>query len=606
MKSSLLTFSILRDAMKKTVDADLICRIIKEAGYDEADMMEFEFRAYGREALLRGLRKYDVRLGSLIISPSFYSAPGQVEDYIKGNLELAKEAGAKVIMVVPGNGDDKAVCEKMTHQEMLDLAVQHFTKACELAKPYGMKIGFENTPQEHKPLASAKDVRYVLDRVPDLGLIFDTGNFRVADVHADEMAIYEQLKDRIIRFHLKDVRVGDFPQGERCVSGDYIIPVPTGSGVIPICGLIRRSQEDGFDGVYAMEYAAPSDTAGAAHIEAAKSFRLMTERMEQGAWRLCPQVEFPGLDKPVSRLFFGTAMMPVFIGANVQILFDLAVANGINAFDTARGYGPAEERLGAWIAARGNREEIVILSKCGNAAPDGSVHVDRGVIEQELEASLKALQTDYIDIYLLHRDDPKTPVSEFIETLNEAKRAGKIRVFGASNWTHERLQEANDYAAAHGLEGFTCSSPNYGLARQICDPWGGGCVTISGPENEEARNWYTQNQMPVIAYSSLGRGFFSGKFKSFDYEKARTILDGPGQKGYLSEDNMRRLEAAEQIAVQTGLTVSQVAMQYILNSPMRVFAAVSTSGLARILENVDAAVQPMDPEDWKELDTIRL
>ena len=228
------------------------------------------------------------------------------------------------------------------------------------------------------------------------------------------------------------------------------------------------------------------------------------------------------------------------------------------------------------------------------------------MIEQELEVSLKALQTDYIDIYLLHRDDPKTPVSEFIETLNEAKRAGKIRVFGASNWTHERLQEANDYAAAHGLEGFTCSSPNYGLARQICDPWGGGCVTISGPENEEARNWYTQNQMPVIAYSSLGRGFFSGKFKSFDYEKARTILDGPGQKGYLSEDNMRRLEAAEQIAVQTGLTVSQVAMQYILNSPMRVFAAVSTSGLARILENVDAAVQPMDPEDWKELDTIRL
>ena len=602
MNTSLLTFSILRDAMKKTVDADLICRIIKEAGYDEADMMEFEFRAYGKEALLKALQKYEVRLGCLTIAAPFYSDPEGVEAYYTRNLELAKEAGARLIMVIPGGGDDKPFCGKMTRQEMLDLAVRHFQKACAMAKPYGIQIGFENTPQDFKPLASAEDVRYVLDRVPDLGLIFDTGNFRVADVHADEMAIYEQLKDRIIRFHLKDVRVGDFPQGERCVSGDYIIPVPTGSGVIPICALIRRSQEDGFEGVYAMEYAAPFDTAGAAHIEAAKSYRQMAERMERGAWRLCPQVDFPGLDKPVSRLFFGTAMMPVFIGANAQILFDLAIANGINAFDTARGYGPAEERLGAWITARGNREEIVILTKCGNAAPDGSVHVDRQVIETELEESLKALQTDYIDIYLLHRDDPKTPVSEIIDTLNAAKKAGKIRVFGASNWTHERLQEANDYAKTTGQEGFTCSSPNYGLARQICDPWGGGCVTISGPENEEARAWYTQNQMPVIAYSSLGRGFFSGKFKSFDYEKARTILDPPGQKGYLSEDNMRRLEAAERISEKTGLSVPQVAMQYILNSPMRVFAAVSTSGLARILENVDAAVRPMQPEDWKELD----
>ena len=127
---------------------------------------------------------------------------------------------------------------------------------------------------------------------------------------------------------------------------------------------------------------------------------------------------------------------------------------------------------------------------------------------------------------------------------------------------------------------------------------------ISGPENAKARAWYTENQMPVIAYSSLGRGFFSGKFKSFDYDKARTILDPPGQKGYLCEDNMRRLKEAERIAEEKGLTVPQVAMQYILNSPMNVFAAVSTGSLGRILENVDAAVRPMDAEDYKRLDQI--
>ena len=110
--------------------------------------------------------------------------------------------------------------------------------------------------------------------------------------------------------------------------------------------------------------------------------------------------------------------------------------------------------------------------------------------------------------------------------------------------------------------------------------------------------------MPVIAYSSLGRGFFSGKFKSFDYDKARTILDLPGQKGYLCEDNMRRLKEAERIADENGLSVPQVAMQFILNSPMNVFAAVSTGNLSRILENVDAAVSPMDAEDYKRLDQI--
>ena len=83
------------------------------------------------------------------------------------------------------------------------------------------------------------------------------------------------------------------------------------------------------------------------------------------------------------------------------------------------------------------------------------------------------------------------------------------------------------------------------------------------------------------------------------------ILDMPGQKGYLSEDNMRRLAKAEEIAATSGLKIPQIAMQFILNSPMHVFAAVSTNGLTRIIENVEAAVTPIDPELWKELDQIQ-
>ena len=85
------------------------------------------------------------------------------------------------------------------------------------------------------------------------------------------------------------------------------------------------------------------------------------------------------------------------------------------------------------------------------------------------------MRTDYIDIYLLHRDDPAVPASEIVEIFNAMHREGKIGAFGGSNWTHERIQEANAYAKDHGLIPFTVSSPNFGLADQIADPWGGGC-----------------------------------------------------------------------------------------------------------------------------------
>lgn len=606
MKTSLMTFSMMRDGFVKTIDADLLARIIKEGGYEEADIMEFEFRLYGEDALLSALQKYGIRLGCLITGLPFYTAPDQVEGGIRQALALAKKAGTRYLMIVPGQNDaaDAAACEKLGREGILRLTAEHFRKAVELAEPEGIQVIFENTPHAMKPLAAVEDVKWVLDAVPGLGLAFDTGNFRVADVHADELAAYELLKDRISRFHLKEVRFGDFPDGEKCVNGQAIKAVLTGSGVIPMEELIRRSLADGYDGTYAVEYAAPADSHGAAHISCVRTYLDVITAMEKKTFLRCPQSDFPGLTKKVSRIFFGTAAMPMMMGANAEILFDLAMAFGINAIDCARGYGNAEETLGKWMKARDNREDVVVLTKCGNAGPGGSVHIDRKVIEEELSTSLEKLQTSYIDIFLLHRDDPKTPVSEFIETLNEAKAAGKIRVFGVSNWTHTRIMEANVYAEAHGLTGFTVSSPNYGLTRQVDDPWGGECVTIAGPENAEARAWYTANQMPVIAYSSLGRGFMSGKFRSFDYDAAKKVLDPFATKGYLSEDNMRRLAAAERYAAEHALSVPQTAMRFVLSSDMNVFAAATMSGFRRVLENVIAANERMQPEEWKALDAI--
>ena len=310
---------------------------------------------------------------------------------------------------------------------------------------------------------------------------------------------------------------------------------------------------------------------------------------------------FPGVEIPASRILFGTANGPMLAGEDVSPLLDEMLALGINAFDTARGYGRAEQVLGRWMRARGNREALVILSKCGDLK-DGVVHLDRQVIEQELAESLRALQTDYIDVYLLHRDDPNTPIAEYMTCLNELKQAGKIRCFGVSNWTVRRIEEANRYARAHDLEGFSVSSPHYGLAEQVADPWGGGCVTVSGNAHAADRAWYSASQMPVVSYSSLSRGFFSGKFRAGDYDGARRALDVFAQRGYLSEGNMARLARAEALAARDGCTTACIAMRYLFSSSMNLFGVCATGSAARMRQNIAASLQPLSARDVRYLE----
>lgn len=174
---------------------------------------------------------------------------------------------------------------------------------------------------------------------------------------------------------------------------------------------------------------------------------------------------------------------------------------------------------------RSCRDRVVLLSKCAHPNILGRKRVTEADIRKDFAKSAALLGTDFIDIYLLHRDDPEADVSVPIGVLNAMHKEGKIGIFGVSNWSHKRIQEANDYAARSGLQGFSVSSPHFSLARQQADPWGGGCVSITGEENEEARNWYRENQMSILAYSSLGRGLLSGKLKSTQEDNARKILD---------------------------------------------------------------------------------
>jgi len=312
-----------------------------------------------------------------------------------------------------------------------------------------------------------------------------------------------------------------------------------------------------------------------------------------------------GIENPISRLVLGTMIINTRELEKSLALLDAAFELGCTTVDTAHVYagGDSERAIGRWMEQRGNRDKVVVLSK--GAHPNGDrKRVTPFDITSDLHDSLARLRTDYIDIYLLHRDDPDVPVGPIVECLNEHIEAGLIRATGGSNWTHPRIREANDYAEAHGLIPFAASSPNFGLAEQVDDPWGPGCVSLSGPQETDARKWYTETQMPVFAYSSLGRGFFSGRItrENFQEQKEKGMIDGACLRAYCHEQNFQRLDRVQVLAEEKGMTVPQIATAYIMNQPLNVFALVGVTNRDEFKANAEACELKLSPEETAWLD----
>ena len=176
-------------------------------------------------------------------------------------------------------------------------------------------------------------------------------------------------------------------------------------------------------------------------------------------------------------------------------------------------------------------------------------------------------------------------------------KQGKIGAFGGSNWTWQRIQEANDYASAHGLIPFEVSSPNFSLARQVVDPYGGGCVSICGEDAEEVQGWYRENQMAVVSYSSLAHGFLSGRLDGNDETSGSRILDEFGIKGFDYPENYERLRRCEKLAAEKGVTVPQLAVAWLYHQGLNEFAVISTGSPERMQSNIDALDIEITPEE---------
>jgi len=306
-----------------------------------------------------------------------------------------------------------------------------------------------------------------------------------------------------------------------------------------------------------------------------------------------------GVDKPFSRIVQGTVMTPGEDEARWHDLFDAVFAMGCNTFDTAHIYsaGDNERSVGRWIDARGIRDKVVIIGKGAHHNADRKC-VTPYDITAHLFDSLARFQTDYIDCYLLHRDDPSVPVGPIVETLNEHLHAGRIRAFGGSNWTARRIAQANAYAAERKLTPFVATSPQYSLAEMLEEPWD-GCTSISGPQGESDRAWYAEQKVAVFAWSSLAGGFLSGRLTRENLPQHEEELY---YRCYVNEPNLQRLDRAVELAREKSVTVPQIALAYVLNQELDVFSLAAPYTPAEFQANLAALELRLSPEELAWLD----
>ena len=294
----------------------------------------------------------------------------------------------------------------------------------------------------------------------------------------------------------------------------------------------------------------------------------------------------PGIEAPVSRLVMGVDNQTTV--PQTQVMFDDFFESGGNCFDTAwiYGAGACEKLLGHWVKSRGIRRQLILLDK-GAHTP---FCTPKDLTAQLLQ-SLERLQTDYVDIYVMHRDNPEIPVGEFVEVLNEHRRAGRMRVFGGSNWTLERVEAANEYARAHGLAGFTVVSNNFSLARMVEAPWK-GCIATS---DAQSREWFRRTQMTLMPWSSQARGFFAGAASPENRSDPELV------RCWYSDDNFQRLARAKELAAKRGVQPINIALAYVLCQPFPTFPLIGPRSLKETAVALKGLEVQLAPEDLRRL-----
>ncbi|KAA9338186.1 aldo/keto reductase [Hymenobacter busanensis] len=298
----------------------------------------------------------------------------------------------------------------------------------------------------------------------------------------------------------------------------------------------------------------------------------------------------------------GLHITPLVLGTNVfgwtideatsfQVL-DAFVAGGGNAIDTADGYsvwvpghtgGESETIIGKWLRQRGRRNDVIIATKVGWEITPEQKGLSKDYILRTVEGSLKRLQTDYIDLYQSHKDDPTVSVQEPLEAYAQLIREGKVRAIGASNFSAQRLTEALQASEQHGLPRYESLQPLYNLYDRA-------------EFENELLPVVQQYGLGVIPYYGLAAGFLTGKYRTQADLQKSPRGGGVGQK-YLNERGLGILHAVDAVAERHGATPAQVALAWLMAQPgltAPIASATSTQQVQELLPALDLHLSPDD------------
>jgi aryl-alcohol dehydrogenase-like predicted oxidoreductase len=310
-------------------------------------------------------------------------------------------------------------------------------------------------------------------------------------------------------------------------------------------------------------------------------------------------------DLSVSQLCYGTNMLGTAVDQErSDAILDRFVELGGNFIDTARSYGDwvptappgaSERAIGAWLRGK-NRSDVVIATKGGQVdmrKGDWRNRVTREDITQDLVESLEHLGVGTIDLYWLHADNTDAPVQPIIDMLFEHQEAGRIRYFGASNWTASRVQEANAYAASIGKQGFVALQPFWGLA-------------VPNEENAAAQGYqlhYEGNYeelhadgLPMIPYAGQSGGYFA-KLTQGGVAALPDML----KSRYENPRNDNRLQAVRRLAEARGVSVNEIALAYLTNQPHQTIPIIGATRPEQLEDSIKAVGVVLSSEELQEL-----
>ncbi|SMF68915.1 aldo/keto reductase [Allosphingosinicella indica] len=237
--------------------------------------------------------------------------------------------------------------------------------------------------------------------------------------------------------------------------------------------------------------------------------------------------------------------------------------------------GESEALLGEWLRRRGRRDDVLIATKVGMLPGEGGAKLEPARIAAAVDASLKRLGTDYIDLYYAHQDDPATPMEDSLAAFDALVKAGKVRVLGASNFTADRLAEALAISEREGLAAYQVVQPELNLMRR--DQYEGPLQTLC-----------VEKGLGVLTYFALASGFLTGKYRSeADLSKGHRA----GRvKQYLGDRGTRILKAMDAVVADTGATHAQVALAWVAAQP-GVTAPIASATRVEQLEELLAAME---------------